>query len=159
MESMLRHPRGLDWPLKKLGPTFYKLGQMLSTRPDMVGEEIAEELSKLQDEARPLDYREVKENLEGELKRSISDIFRDFGEDPIASASVGQVHEARLKDGRRVAVKVQRPSIEEKIRKDIIIMSTLRKLWIGMFQGLDIIIFQVSWRKFERSIFKELELL
>ncbi|MBC7100868.1 AarF/ABC1/UbiB kinase family protein [Methanothermobacter tenebrarum] len=157
MEVDASAPERLRLAFEELGPTFIKLGQMLSTRPDMVGEEIAEELSKLQDEARPLDYREVKETIEGELKRSISDIFRDFGEDPIASASVGQVHEARLKDGRRVAVKVQRPSIEEKIRKDIIIMKYLAKLVDRNVPRLRYYNLPGIVEEFERSIFKELD--
>lgn len=157
MEIDAPAPQRLRLAFEELGPTFIKLGQMLSTRPDIVGEELAEELSKLQDEARPLHYREVKETIERELREPINSIFKKFVEDPMASASLGQVHEANLRDGRRVAVKVQRPGIEEKIRKDIVIMKYLAKLADRNIPKLRYYNLPGVVEEFERSIFKELD--
>jgi ubiquinone biosynthesis protein len=114
--------------LIELGTTFIKLGQMLSTRPDLVGPKLAQELSQLLDNA-PADPPEtVRATLEAELGRPVRELFAQFDERPIASASIGQVHRARLPGGQVVAVKVQHPGIEGRVRTDLEILQTLADL-------------------------------
>jgi ubiquinone biosynthesis protein len=95
--------------LERLGPTFVKLGQLLSTRPDLVPEAYVEALSRLQDDVEPFPYEQVEPIVAEELGVRISKAFGHFEEEPFAAASLGQVHRATLRDGRRVVVKVQRP--------------------------------------------------
>ena len=107
---------------EELGPTFIKLGQLLSTRPDLVGPDMAQELSKLQDAAPPIPYETVKEIIESELDDDMENIFAEFDEEPIGSASIGQVHKAKFHNGTEVAVKVQKPGVEELVDTDLDIM-------------------------------------
>lgn len=111
--------------ITELGPTFIKLGQILSTRPDLVGIPLAEELKHLQDEV-PADPPEaVRRTIEEELGHPLEELFAEFNLTPIASASIGQVHRARLTTGQQVVVKVQHNDIERKIRVDLDIMTGL----------------------------------
>ena len=121
-------PVRLRLAMTDLGTTFVKLGQVLSTRPDMVGHEIATELAHLQS-GTPADAPEVAiATIEKELGRPVAELYAEFTQKPLASASIGQVHEARLHDGKRVVVKVQHPGIEGAIRRDLNILSTLATL-------------------------------
>src|SRR5260221_2598291 len=114
--------------LTELGPTFIKLGQLLSTRPDVAGVELADELKQLQS-ATPADPPEqVRQTVETELGQPIEDLFDDFDLVPIASASIGQVHTARLKTGERVVVKVQHANIESKVNEDLEVLANLAQL-------------------------------
>ncbi|OXT06399.1 2-polyprenylphenol 6-hydroxylase [Thermoanaerobacterium thermosaccharolyticum] len=114
--------------LEELGPTFVKMGQLLSTRPDLLPNDIIVELSKLQDDVPPVEFETIKKIIEEELKDDVSNLFRSFDEKPIASASIGQVYRARTKEGYDVVVKVQRPGIYDKINGDIIILKTIAKI-------------------------------
>ena len=105
--------------LERLGPTFIKLGQVLSLRADLVGEELSGELSRLQSGAEPFPYEEARRMIEDELRRPPEKLFRSFEEKPAAAASLAQVHRAFLDDGTEVAVKVQRPGIRKTIEQDI----------------------------------------
>ena len=120
-------PTRIRLSLQELGTTFIKLGQMLSTRPDLVGDEIAAELTKLQDDVPPVDLEIIKSTIETELNDSTEDLFLEFEEEPVGSASIGQVHKAVLKNGDKVAIKVQKPGVEEIVHKDITIMRFLAK--------------------------------
>ena len=114
--------------LTELGPTFIKLGQLLSTRPDVAGVELAAELKQLQS-ATPADTPEqVRLTVETELGQPIEELFDDFDLVPIASASIGQVHKARLKTGERVVVKVQHANIESKVNEDLEVLANLAQL-------------------------------
>ncbi len=113
---------------EELGPTFIKFGQMLSTRPDLIKEEYIVELRKLQDEVAPFDFLEVKHTLKKELEKPLDSVFKEFDKEPVAVASLGQVHLAKLKNGKHVAVKVQRPDIEQVIAEDLRIMSFIAGL-------------------------------
>ncbi|PQQ66862.1 2-polyprenylphenol 6-hydroxylase [Acetivibrio saccincola] len=111
--------------LEELGPTFIKLGQVLSTRPDILPADIVEELKKLQDSVPSISFDEVKKVIEEEFKEELKNIYKEFEEEPIAAASISQVHRARLITGQEVAVKVQRPEIEKIIKQDINILKDL----------------------------------
>ena len=114
--------------LTELGPTFIKLGQLMSTRPDVVGRELADELKQLQDST-PADPPEtVRKIVETELGQSLDELFAEFDLLPIASASIGQVHRARLKTGERVVVKVQHAGIQSKVNEDLEVLAGLAQL-------------------------------
>ncbi len=105
--------------LTALGPAYIKFGQVLSTRPDVVGDELAVQLRVLQDKLPPFSIEEAKAEVERELGEPVSDLFSDFSES-VAAASIAQVHKATLADtGEQVAVKVLRPNIERAFRKDV----------------------------------------
>ncbi len=105
--------------LVQLGPAYIKLGQVLSTRPDLLPPEYIEELEHLQDDVPPMSYEQVEETIEQELHARISKLFKSFQQEPLGSASLGQVHAAELRDGRSVVVKVQRPNLREQLSDDI----------------------------------------
>ena len=105
--------------LEDMGPTFVKVGQLLSTRADLLPPETLRELSRLQDAVAPFDYADVERIVSEELGARISKAFSRFDPTPIAAASLGQVHRAALRDGREVAVKVQRPNVREQVQRDI----------------------------------------
>ncbi|MCR4302239.1 MAG: ubiquinone biosynthesis regulatory protein kinase UbiB [Sulfuricaulis sp.] len=123
-------PRGvrLREALEELGPIFVKFGQMLSTRPDLLPEDIAEELARLQDRVPPFSGDESVRLIEQALGGKLETWFSEFSRDPIASASVAQVHIARLHDGAEVAVKVLRPGIDEVIERDLDLLYLLARL-------------------------------
>jgi len=114
--------------LEELGPTYIKLGQVLSTRPDLIPVDFVNELSKLQDNVAPCSFSEASEVIQAELGRQPRAVFGDIEETPIASASIGQVYRANLRDGESVAVKVQRPGIRKTIEVDLEIMLHLATL-------------------------------
>ncbi len=105
--------------LENLGPTFVKIGQLLSTRSDLVSPAYMEALSRLQDHVAPVDYEEIEKVVQAQLGVRISKAFQSFDKEPIGAASLGQVHRAVLRNGREVAVKVQRPGIREEIITDL----------------------------------------
>jgi len=105
--------------LEQLGPTFIKLGQLLSTRPDFLPVQYIEALTRLQDNVEPIPFDEIEKSVQEELGVRISKAFQEFDSKPLGSASLGQVHKAVLRDGRMVAVKVQRPGIRKTIIQDI----------------------------------------
>jgi ubiquinone biosynthesis protein len=105
--------------LEKLGPTFIKLGQLLSTRPDIIPEPYMEALSRLQDHVEPFSIEEVEEIVSTELGARLSKLFANFEREPYAAASLSQVHRAEMRDGRPVVVKVQRPNIRDQIVEDL----------------------------------------
>jgi len=118
-------PERLRMALEELGPTFIKLGQLLSSRSDLLPEPYVRELTKLQDRVSPLPYTVIKNTVERELGAPIGELFSSFSETPLASASIGQAHEAVLKDGTRVVVKAQRPGITTLIKTDVSVLSGL----------------------------------
>ncbi|MFO7556085.1 MAG: AarF/UbiB family protein [Desulfobacterales bacterium] len=113
---------------EELGPTYVKLGQVLSTRPDLIPVDFTEELSKLQDKVPSFSFDAAKKTIESEFAKPLDELFASFDEIPFASASIGQVHRAVLEDGEMVAVKVQRPGIKKIIEVDLEIMLHLAML-------------------------------
>lgn len=124
----LTPPKRVKLMLEELGPTFVKLGQILSIRPDIVPKEYIIELEKLQDEVPGFEFEKVKEQIEKELRRNINEVFSNFNENPIAAASIAQVHKAVLKNGQEVVVKVQRPNIVQLIKTDLEILGHMAAL-------------------------------
>lgn len=144
---------------EELGPAYIKLGQMLSTRPDLVGIEIAEELEYLRDNTPITPFNEMKEVIESELERPVDEIFSKIDENPIGSASIGQVYKAKLNTGEEVALKVQKPNSYEIVKSDVEIMKFLAKridryIYKTRSYNLPAVV-----KEFERSIFKELNYL
>ena len=111
--------------IQDLGTTFIKLGQIASTHPDMLPQEYCDALGELRTHARPLDFTDVKAQVESELGKPIEELFTEFDEKPLGSASIAQVHRAVLPTGEAVAVKVQRPGIVETVTNDLAIMERL----------------------------------
>jgi ubiquinone biosynthesis protein len=120
--------------LEALGPIFVKFGQVLSTRRDLLPLDIADELAKLQDQVPPFPADLAAAEIEKGIGKKIDEVFSEFAAEPVASASVAQVHLARLKDGREVAVKVLRPGVEGAIAKDVALLETaaglMERLWV-----------------------------
>jgi len=121
-DSELKHEVRLRKTLERLGPTFIKFGQLLSVRPDLVPREYSKELEKLQDSVPEFHFSEARGIVEKEFGKSIEKLFLHFEKKPIASASISQVHKAILKNGDKVAVKVQRPNVKHMMETDIEIM-------------------------------------
>jgi len=127
-EAALSAPARARLALEELGPTFIKLGQILSTRPDIVPHEYIIEFLKLQDSVAPIPFSQVKSVIEAEFKRPLSELFSEFDEEAVAAASIAQVHRARTPEGVEVIVKVQRPGIEALIDLDTSILAYIAKL-------------------------------
>ena len=117
-------PEKLRKIIEDLGPTFVKLGQVMSMRPEILPEAYCKELEKLRADVRPIDFSEVKKVIEDEYGTELNEVFQSFDEVPLGSASIAQAHLAILKDGKKVVVKVQRPGIKDIMARDI---SLLRK--------------------------------
>ena len=153
-------PRGvrLREALEELGPIFVKFGQVLSTRPDLLPDDIAKELVALQDKVPPFSGDQAVHIVEKELGRPIDDVFDNFERTPVASASVAQVHYAQLKDGTDVAVKVLRPGIEPVIERDLALLYTVARLALRFLpQGKRLRPVEVV-DQFSRTIHDELDL-
>lgn len=150
-------PVKLRLMLQDLGTTFIKLGQLLSTRPDVVGDRIANELANLQDDNPAITYEQVKEIVERELNGNIDDLFEEFKHDHLATASIGQVHEAKLITGERVAVKIQKEGITDKIDLDLRILKYIANRADKFNSNLKKINLPGIMEEFDRSIHKEID--
>jgi ubiquinone biosynthesis protein len=145
--------------LEDLGPIFVKFGQTLSTRRDLLPEDIAEELVKLQDRVPPFPGKEARAIIEKNLGKPVLEVFGEFDESPLASASVAQVHSARLLSGEEVVVKVLRPGIEQRIRSDIALLQELARLArrfvpeARRLRPVEVV------REFEKTILDELDMV
>lgn len=143
--------------LQELGPTFIKMGQIASTRRDLIPEHIIKELEKLQDRVPPFPFDQVRQIIEEELGDTLETIFDEFYEKPLAAASIGQVHYARLHSKESVAVKIQRPNIRHVIETDLEILEDLARLmelridWAKRYQLRDMI------EEFAKSLRQELD--
>jgi len=158
LEEKKKHAieKRLRLTLERLGPTFIKFGQVLSVRPDLVPKNYIKELEKLQDRVPPFPYSIVEVQIKKELGKNILDLFSSFEKEPIASASISQVHKAVLKDGSKVAVKVQRPDMKNIMEIDVEIMFYAAKLLekhmpnIRKFNPVQII--QEFWKWTEKEL-------
>ncbi len=143
--------------LEELGPTFIKLGQLLSTRPDIVQTDVLDELKKLQDHLPPVSTDEIMAQIHQELGYPTEELFAHFDTTPLATASIAQVHRGRLKDGEEIVCKVRRPGVEIVIATDIDIMMGLAYLAEKHLPGGDIYDPVGLVREFRRSIHRELD--
>ncbi|MBN2036098.1 MAG: AarF/ABC1/UbiB kinase family protein [Chitinispirillaceae bacterium] len=143
--------------LEELGPAFIKLGQFASNRPDMLPLDLVVSLEKLQDAVPPFSSAEAQARIEAELKKPIDELFARFDRQPFASASVAQVHRAQLASGQEVAVKVQRPRIEEIVAIDLEIMQHLALLLEKHFEELRVLRLQQLVDEFADALRRELD--
>jgi ubiquinone biosynthesis protein len=143
--------------LDELGPTFVKFGQLLSMRPDVVPPDIIAELRALQDDVRPFPFEEVQRVVREDLDLPLEKLFLEFEERPMASASIGQVHRAMLPNGRRVAVKVQRPNAPRQIEADLALLYQAARIAKERVRALDFIDVRELVDEFARSIRHELD--
>ncbi len=149
--------RRLREMLDELGPTFVKFGQLLSTRPDVMPQDIVVELRKLQDDVTPFPFADVARVIEEELGLTIEQAFISFEERPVAAASIGQVHRAVLPTGEEVVVKVQRPEAPLQIESDLQLMHSAARVVRERVRPLDFIDSEALVDEFARSIRQELD--
>lgn len=159
--EMTRQPRGeaLRLALEDLGPVFVKFGQILSTRRDLLPADIADQLARLQDNVPPFPAAEARQRIETELAGPIEQHFAWFDEQPLASASIAQVHAARLKTGEDVVVKVIRPNLKPVIAQDIAWLFLLARLAERLFADARRLRPVEVVSDYEKTIYDELDLL
>lgn len=144
--------------MEELGPAFIKLGQILCTRPDLVGVEMAEDLKKLRDNTPTTPFTQMREVIESTLGKPLEEMYSEFDENPLGSASIGQVYKATLKEtGEQVAVKVQKPGIYEIVLADVKIMKEVAIKTDKYITKVKTYNLPAIIKEFERSIFKELD--
>ena len=143
--------------IEELGPTFIKLAQALSNRADLLPEALIDEFEKLQSNVPPFDTAVARQLIEQELGRPIAEVFSEFDDVPLGSASIGQVHRARLLSGEEVVVKVQRPGVRDTVRSDLALLHELVRLTAGFLQKQGLANPQDIVDAFERSMSKELD--
>jgi len=143
--------------LDELGPTFVKFGQLLSTRPDVVPPDILAELRGLQDDAHPEPFERIRPVVEAELGLTIEQVFVEFSETPIAAASIGQAHLARLPGGQEVVVKVQRPDAERQLTADIQLLYQVARVAAERVRKLQFIDLVGTVDEFARTVRRELD--
>ncbi|MBN1129571.1 MAG: AarF/ABC1/UbiB kinase family protein, partial [Chitinispirillaceae bacterium] len=156
LESVSRWDR-VRMAIEELGPTFIKLGQFASNRPDVLPLDLVASLEKLQDAVPPFPQAEAMARIEKELGKPVGELFARIEEQPFASASVAQVHRATLHNGQEVAVKVQRPRIEEMVAIDIVIMGHLAQLLEKYLEDLRVLNLQQLVDEFAGALSKELD--
>ena len=156
-EASTEDAHALASELESMGPTFVKLGQLLSTRADLLPPVYLEALSRLQDDVQPFGFAEVEEIVEREVGARLSNAFSSFDHQPMASASLGQVHRAVLRDGRPVAVKVQRPGIKAKVVDDMRVIEELASFVDEHTRAGDRLRFAAMAAEFRRSLLTELD--
>ena len=143
--------------IEDLGPTFIKLAQALSNRADLLPQALIDEFEKLQSDVPPFPVAEARQIIEAELGRPLAQVFAEFDDVPLGSASIGQVHRARLPTGEEVVVKVQRPGVREKVRSDLVLLHELVRLTAGFLRKQGLANPQDVVDAFERSMSKELD--
>src|SRR5438874_2590889 len=151
------HAEGLAKALEELGPCFIKLGQLLSTRPDLLPKDYIAALSRLQNTVTPVPSEKITAIIESELGAPITELFQSFDCEPLATASMAQVHRAVLRDGNEVAVKVQRPGVRQRIEIDIEVLHEIARFAtkytpFGKRYGIMLVV-----RELERSLNQELD--
>jgi ubiquinone biosynthesis protein len=143
--------------LEKLGPAFVKLGQVLSTRPDFLPPIYIEALSRLQDNCEPFAFQEVERTIVTELGVRLSKAFREFNPVPVAAASLGQIHHAVMRDGREVAVKVQRPGVSESILVDLQILTDVADFYDNHTEAGKRYEYGLMLEEFRKTLLAELD--
>jgi len=156
-----RGPRGerIRRALEDLGPIYVKFGQILSTRRDLLPDDIAQELARLQDDVPPFPGTLARATIEAALGEPIESVFRDFDETPLASASIAQVHTAELMDGNTVVIKVLRPNVRQQISRDVSLLYTVARLAERYWQHGRRLRPREVIAEFEKTLYDELDLL
>ena len=144
--------------LESLGPIFTKFGQLLSTRTDVLDYETAKELESLTDSCKPFNVSQLKKIIEKELNDKIENIFKYFDDEPLAAASLAQVHSARLKTGQDVVIKVLRPNIERKVKKNLRLLKSAAKIFSYVYKESFRLKPNEVVKDYESTILKELDL-
>ncbi len=144
--------------LESLGPIFTKFGQLLSTRTDVLDYETAKELESLTDSCKPFNVSQLKKIIEKELNEKIENIFEYFDDEPLAAASLAQVHSARLKTGQDVVIKVLRPNIERKVKKNLRLLKSAAKIFSYVYKESYRLKPNEVVKDYESTILKELDL-
>jgi ubiquinone biosynthesis protein len=157
-EEELPRPERVRRVLEELGPTFIKLGQILSTRPDLIPPEWANELKKLQDDCQQVPFAEIHQVLSLEFPERLELLFSSIDETPLAAASIAQVHRATLKNGTQVVIKVIRPGARELIEEDMALVESLAQLLEQYFADLGYSPTAVA-KEFSRELLKEINLV
>lgn len=152
-----RAPEELTNELERMGPTFVKLGQILSSRADLLPKPYLDALSRLQDKVKPFSYAEVEEIITCELGGRISKLFREFDPEPLAAASLGQVHRAITRNGRAVVVKVQRPGIRKQIAEDLEVLEEITSFLDEHFKTARRYQFRKVFEEFQKTLIHELD--
>lgn len=142
--------------IEELGPTYVKLGQILSTRKDLVDQDIIDELSKLRDSVEAFDTEIARNIFKEEIGESVDDIFKEFNNNPLAAASIGQVYQAKLETGENVIVKIQRPNIEETIKSDLEILRGMAVALKDINKDIDIDLVSIV-EEFQTQLLRELD--
>lgn len=150
-------PEELVEDLKKMGPTYIKMGQLLSTRPDLLPDAYLKALATLQDDVAPISYEKIHEIVEEEIGTRISKAFESFEKEPLASASIGQVHSARLRSGKPVAVKIQRPGIKKQFLDDLNTLQELAEMAVKHSQTAKKYAFDKVLAELRRILLQELD--
>lgn len=145
--------------LNELGPTYIKLGQVLSTRGDLLPGVVIDELSTLQDRVPPFPMEQVREQIKTAFGRPLEELFQSFEPEPIAAASIAQVHRAITKSGEQVVVKVQRPGIAETIRADLSVLHYVARALEAVIEEMGIYSPTIAVEEFDRAIHEELDFL
>jgi predicted unusual protein kinase regulating ubiquinone biosynthesis (AarF/ABC1/UbiB family) len=143
--------------LERLGPTFVKFGQLLSTRPDLLRPHYVDALARLQDRCEPFPFADVEATVQSELGVRMSRLFAEFDDQPIAAASLGQVHRAVLRDGRQVAVKVQRPGIRRQLSDDLEVLGELADFFDAHSDHARRFALRDAFEQFRRAVVAELD--
>lgn len=157
-DTRLSAPQRVRLAIQELGPTFIKLGQILATRVDLFDPEWISEFERLQDQVDPIDFARLRPQLEADLGASPESLFAWFDTTPLATASIGQVHRARLEDGHEVILKIRRPGIRPQIEADLRLLNRLAQLaesriaWLARFRPGELV------RQFATSLRQELDL-
>jgi|Deesub1362A_J573_1020465.scaffolds.fasta_scaffold00173_9 ubiquinone biosynthesis protein len=152
-------PERLRMAFGELGPSFIKLAQLLSSRPDLITPAYANEFKKLQDKVPPFPAEIAKKTVESELGIRLEDVFSEFDETPVAAASIAQVHNATLRDGTKVIVKIQRPDIRETIETDISILNTIARLMVRYIPESRLFNPEGIVEEFSKTVRKELDFI
>ncbi|UCF87401.1 MAG: AarF/ABC1/UbiB kinase family protein [Nitrospiraceae bacterium] len=152
-------PERLRMAFSELGPSFIKLAQILSSRPDLITKEYADEFEKLQDKVPPFPAEEARRIIASELNISLQDVFSEFEDLPVAAASIAQVHRAALKNGEKVIIKVQRPNIREILETDTAILKVITRLMVKYIPESKIFNPEGIVDGFAKTVKKELDFL
>jgi ubiquinone biosynthesis protein len=150
-------PEELTDDLEKMGPTYVKLGQILSSRADLLPERYLKALSRLQDKVKPFPYEDVERIITAELGVRISKAFAEFDKEPLAAASLGQVHKAKLRDGREVVVKVQRPDIRKQIADDLQVLEDITTFLDDHIEAAHRYQLEKIFAEFQKTLIRELD--